>query len=153
MTQFADSANSQTQNSSILGTNILEVLCCVAWTETYQLQSFKTYRVLKNGRILIADLNYILNKLEKWLGSWSNGNLSYASHTMNMYFLTEGTHTFIARCTLLLGRLGMKTEIGYHMVKWIDLWTPKEFGTLGCTEARKMDIFLFIKWYNLFPGV
>lgn len=27
-------------------------------------------------------------------------SLSYASHTMNMYILTEGTHIFIARCTL-----------------------------------------------------
>nr|CAE04095.3 OSJNBa0096F01.4 [Oryza sativa Japonica Group] len=98
-------------------------------------------------------------KLEKRLGTWM-GNLSHAgraiqinaclssipSYAMGFYSLPEGVHH---KFDSVRGRYywaGNKINGKYHMVKWEDMAFPKDFGGLGFTETRAMNIALLAKW-------
>lgn len=110
-------------------------------------------------KILNLGFDFLGQKLEKRLNSWGN-NLSHAgravqinaylssipSYAMGFYQLPEGVHQ---KFDSIRGRYywaGNKLKGKYHMVKWEDLAFPKDYGGLGFTETRRMNIALLAKW-------
>ncbi|BAH92500.1 Os04g0177400, partial [Oryza sativa Japonica Group] len=71
---------------------------------------------------------------------------SIPSYAMGFYSLPEGVHH---KFDSVRGRYywaGNKINGKYHMVKWEDMAFPKDFGGLGFTETRAMNIALLAKW-------
>lgn len=110
-------------------------------------------------KIIMQEFSFLGQKLEKRLGTWM-GNLSHAgraiqinaclssipSYAMGFYSLPEGVHH---KFDSVRGRYywaGNKINGKYHMVKWEDMAFPKDFGGLGFTETRAMNIALLAKW-------
>lgn len=111
-------------------------------------------------KILTQDLNFLPEKMEKGLCNWNGRGLTQAgravqinaclssipSYAMGFYHLLEGIHH---RFDTIRGRYywaGNKQDRKYHMVKWSDLAFPKDFGGVGLTETRTLNITLLAKW-------
>ena len=111
-------------------------------------------------KILNHDFKFLGQKLEKRLGTWGAGDLSHAgravqinaclssipSYAMGFYQLPEGVHQRFDKIRNRYYWAGNKLKGKYHMVKWEDMAFPKDFGGLGFTETRKMNIALLAIW-------
>lgn len=67
-------------------------------------------------------------------------------YMMEMYLLPEGVH---ANFDKELSRFFWMANDGhekYHMVKWADIFSPKELGGLGIVSSRHMNMALMLRW-------
>lgn len=99
-------------------------------------------------KIVMRDLCYISQKVEKRMQSWRSGYLSYGGreikinsclssaplYAMGFYSLPEGFHAKMdaARSKFYWQGTGEKRK--YHMIKWEALCRPKEFWGYGLHE-------------------
>ena len=111
-------------------------------------------------KILKQELAFLAQKMEKKLGVWSGNILSHAgravhinaclssipSYAMGFYHLYEGIHHTFDSIRARYYWAGNKQGRKYHMVKWSDLAFTKDFGGLGLTETRTLNVALLAKW-------
>lgn len=111
-------------------------------------------------KILNHDFGFLGHKLEKRLGTWGAGTLSHAgravqinaclssvpSYAMEFYQLPEGVHKRFDKIRNRYYWAGNKLKGKYHMVRWEDMAFPKDFGGLGFSETRRMNIALLANW-------
>lgn len=110
-------------------------------------------------KILNVGFDFLGQKLEKRLTKWGS-NLSHAGravqinaclssipfYAMGFYHLPEGIHQSFDKIRGRYYWASNKLRGKYHMVKLEDMAFPKDFGGLGFTETRKMNIALLAKW-------
>ncbi|XP_066160954.1 uncharacterized protein [Oryza sativa Japonica Group] len=65
---------------------------------------------------------------------------------MEFYQLPEGVHKRFDKIRNRYYWAGNKLKGKYHMVRWEDMAFPKDFGGLGFSETRRMNIALLAKW-------
>lgn len=110
-------------------------------------------------KVLISDLMFLLQKLERRLGVWKSNPSSggrdilinsclsaIPSYTMGFYLLPKGIHLKMYKIMSRFYWAGVGRKRKYHMMRWEHLCSPKEFGRLGFTETRSFNIVLLGKW-------
>ena len=115
---------------------------------------------MSTKKIVMKDLCYIIQKVEKRMQSWKSGYLSYGGreikinsclssaplYAMGFYYLPEGFHSKMdsARSRFYWQGIGEKKK--YHVIRWDALCRPKDFGGMGFMDTRVMNICLLSKW-------
>jgi hypothetical protein len=114
------------------------------------------------AKISKAQLSYVGGKIEKRLGTWQCEYLSSGGksillesclssiplYTMGVYQLYEGNHQQMDTFRSRFFWQGTSKKRKYHMVQWDVLNKPKEFGGLGFTDTRVMNVCLLCKWID-----
>lgn len=119
------------------------------------------------GRLTVADLAIVPNKMEKRLATWKCRHLSYGgrailnnsclssipTYMMGMYLLPETSHHKMDSIRSRFFWEGLENKRKYHMIKWEALCRPKGFGGLGFINSKVMNVALLGKWiYKLESG-
>jgi hypothetical protein len=71
---------------------------------------------------------------------------SLTMFTMGIYLLHLGTHKAMDIPGTRFFSEGADTRQKYHMVDWLTVCKPKEFGGLGILNTRLMNMALILKW-------
>lgn len=116
---------------------------------------------ISTEKVRKRELFFIGQKMEKRLGTWLGGYVSYGGkeilinscmssiplYAMGFYKLLEGVHK---KMDSVRGRFYwqgvQKKRKKYHMMSWSAMSSPKDYGGLGFLETRKMNISLLVKW-------
>lgn len=115
---------------------------------------------ISNVQLHLADMRYINSKIQKRLPKWQSQWLSSVgksilmesclssvpNYSMGVYLLLEGIHHQMDTDRADFFWHGPGNKRKYHMIKWQAMATPKEFGGMGFTETRTMNICLLTKW-------
>lgn len=115
---------------------------------------------IHEGRLTVVDMEVVPSKIEKRLGTWKCGHLSNGQknvlinsclssipmYMMGFFLLPESTHHKMNSIRSRFFWEGLEMKRKYHMVRWEALCRPKDFGGLGFSNTRVMNIALLSKW-------
>lgn len=65
---------------------------------------------------------------------------------MGFYMLPDEVHKEMDKIRSKFFSQGTGIKFKYHMVKWRAVCRPKNYGGLGVSETRTMNICLIVKW-------
>uniref|UniRef100_A0A452ZZZ2 Reverse transcriptase zinc-binding domain-containing protein n=1 Tax=Aegilops tauschii subsp. strangulata TaxID=200361 RepID=A0A452ZZZ2_AEGTS len=72
--------------------------------------------------------------------------ISLLMYIMGFYSLHESLHQEVTKLLSRFFWAGENNKQKYHMVKWSEIYKPKDQGGLGVISSKRMNIALLSKW-------